>query len=205
MAITSRTNQDKQGGSTLNSVQSEQNTITVLRITRKTRGKRAGNTTGNERAQAKRAKHHHGPQNHLQNTSKTYGQYHGQRAGSSQTTTVLRIARKTRGKRVGNTTGNERARPKRQRSSESLAKHQENVRAIPPATSGLDPNEANRAGVRQIASKTCRATSERTDGRILLRAKTIPITKLRACVRAKRNDFPVLGHVCYPLTSDIYR
>ena len=38
-------------------------------------------------------------------------------------------------------------------------KHEENVQAIPPATSGLDPNEANRAEVRHIASKTCRATS----------------------------------------------
>ena len=41
----------------------------------------------------------------------------------------------------------------------SSIKLEENVRAIPPATSGLDPNEANRAGVRHIASKTCRATS----------------------------------------------
>ena len=38
-------------------------------------------------------------------------------------------------------------------------KHKENVRAIPRATSGLNPNEANRAGVRHIASKTCPTTS----------------------------------------------
>ena len=144
VAITSRTNQDKQGGSTLNSVQSEQNTITVLRITCKTRGKRAGNTTGHERARAKRSPCHI-------------------------------LFDKTRGKRAGNTTGNERARPKRGQQGGSTSYSEQNV-----------------SGHQRT-----------TDSRLVFKPKTTPITKLRACVRAKRNDFLVLGHVGYPPTSDI--